>query len=699
MGLASMHNYTIIAPLVLVRTQLIWYTRSWKVRSQRLRVEVEEKLKAVPAAQGEGRGGVTLRAILIGLVLVAVVCFVVSYTELVLGTIQIGFLQMPPAAIGIFFFLVLLNSQIRKLGQRFALRAGEMLMIYCMMIVAAMISSRGIMEKIIPILVTPNYFANTGNRWTEVFFPFIKRWLVPFDPNGGAQQPLAKGFFEGLRGGEPIPWADWALPLAVWGLLVLLVIFAFLCLASILRRQWVDNEKLSFPLVQPPLELVYEQGASILKNRALWGGVALPFVVFSINGVHNWYPAVPMINLQYFINPLLTNPPWDSMYYTCLFISFAAIGFFFLLPSDVLFSVWFFAIFARLQGVVAASYNMDLPRMHVYGTHLFVAYQTAGAYFVLVAYLFYVSLPHLRRVARAAFGGEKVDDSQELLPYSFATKGLILSFLLILGWCWMAGMSAWVAALEFGVFLFVIALVMARSTAEAGMLMTETSFRPIDLYRMFAAPNTLGAANLTLLAFFDVAFLRDQRGLLFTGILDGLKMSDGGRVRRRSFLSVFVIAILAAMLIAGAIHMWIPYKYGGITLYPTYYNGLNLQPFADHAADIAEARPPTWQAPFFFVVGVMVTALLAYMRYAFFWWPLHPLGYALCVSWTVSVFWFSALIAWILKTLVLRYGGMRLYVKARPWFLGMVLGEFASAVIWALLGALTGSPPPTYPWP
>jgi hypothetical protein len=463
--------------------------------------------------------------------------------------------------------------------------------------------------------------------------------------------------------------------------------------------QWVDNEKLSFPLVQPALELVQAEGQSMLKNRMLWAGFALPVAVFTINGLHTWYPSVPQITLDLLINPLLTNPPWDSMYYTSLFLSFAAIGFFFLLPSELLFSVWFFAIFARLQGVFAASYNMDLPRMRVYGTHLFVAYQTAGAYFVLVGYLLYVSLPHLRKVFHSAFGAEKADDSQEMMPYSVAVKGLILSFLAIMGWCWMAGMSAWLAALQFGVFLGVIAMVMARSTAEAGMLMTETSFRPVDLYCMFAAPHSLGPANLTMLAFTDVAFLRDQRGLLFTGILDGLKMSDGGGMRRRSLLTVFAIGILAALLIAGAIHMWIPYNYGGITLYPTYYNGHNVAPFRDYESDILEVRTPGWQAPVFFVVGIVMTAFLAYMRYAFFWWPLHPLGYALCVSWTVSVFWFSALLAWLIKTLILRYGGMRLYVKARPWFLGMVLGEFGSAVVWALIGAITGSPTPTYPWP
>ncbi|HUV05009.1 MAG TPA: DUF6784 domain-containing protein [Armatimonadota bacterium] len=77
---------------------------------------------------------------------------------------------------------------------------------------------------------------------------------------------------------------------------------------------------------------------------------------------------------------------------------------------------------------------------------------------------------------------------------------------------------------------------------------------------------------------------------------------------------------------------------------------------------------------------------------------LHPLGYALCGSWTMIVFWFSCFVAWVVKSLVLRYGGMRMYVKARPWFLGMILGEFGMAVVWTLISAVTGAPTPEFPW-
>jgi hypothetical protein len=106
-----------------------------------------------------------------------------------------------------------------------------------------------------------------------------------------------------------------------------------------------------------------------------------------------------------------------------------------------------------------------------------------------------------------------------------------------------------------------------------------------------------------------------------------------------------------------------------------------------------------WRCPTFFAVGIGLTAFLSYMRSMSFWWPFHPLGYALCGSWTMVVMWFSCLVAWIIKTPILRYGGMRMYARARPFFIGMMVGEFGMAVFWTLISATTGAPTPEFPWP
>ena len=40
---------------------------------------------------------------------------------------------------------------------------------------------------------------------------------------------------------------------------------------------------------------------------------------------------------------------------------------------------------------------------------------------------------------------------------------------------------------------------------------------------------------------------------------------------------------------------------------------------------------------------------------------------------------FSVFLAWLCKTLVLRYGGPALYLKTRPFFMGLILGQFVTA--------------------
>jgi hypothetical protein len=86
------------------------------------------------------------------------------------------------------------------------------------------------------------------------------------------------------------------------------------------------------------------------------------------------------------------------------------------------------------------------------------------------------------------------------------------------------------------------------------------------------------------------------------------------------------------------------------------------------------------------------------MRMRFWWWPFHPLGYAMSTSWGIIVFWFPILVAWVLKTIILGAGGMRLYRRARMFFLGMIFGEFIMAVIFAIYSCITNNPVPFFPW-
>lgn len=83
------------------------------------------------------------------------------------------------------------------------------------------------------------------------------------------------------------------------------------------------------------------------------------------------------------------------------------------------------------------------------------------------------------------------------------------------------------------------------------------------------------------------------------------------------------------------------------------------------------------------------------LRFPGFWF--HPIGYVMTCSYS-SLIWGPFFVVWIVKTLILRYGGMSLYRRFVPFFLGMALGHFAVAgILWGLTGAWIGSAVQGYP--
>ncbi len=673
---------------------------------------IEGASEGAPRREANTKSGARARALLIGALGAAATAFLVTWAEMVLQTIKIGYLQFPPAALGLLLVVVALSRGVARMARRWDLTSSDLLVIYCMCLVGAMTASHGLVEKMVPALVYPHYAADNTNGWHNSFDRFLHPGLVPYNTANSNAQPVVDGYYKKLHPGETLPWNLWLTPVLSWGLLSFFVLFAFLCLTALLRRQWVDSEKLAFPLAQLPLEIAGDQDRpAFFRNRVMWLGVLLPVAVYTVKWLHQVYPSVPDVTIQWNLSDYVTSPPWNSVAWSVQFIlSFAAIGFFFLLPTDVLFSIWFFFLLSRVEHVLMVAYNQPTPGMPAYPPALFIGYQTIGAYFVLTGYFFWVARPHLRRVWAAALGREKADDADELLPYRVAVWGLFGSILGAAAWLWANGMSPWLALFELTVCIFVIALIMARSTAEAGMLMTETTFRPIDLYRMVAPVHALGGANLTMLAFFDNLFLRDQRGLLLTGMMDAARITDGTRIRRRSFAGVLALGVVIAFAVAVPLNIYLPYHLGanghmdfwmeqgspGLTLtdYGQYFKGNALLP-----------NGASWQMPTFFGVGILMTVFLTVMRTAFFWWPLHPLGYALSGSWSTIQFWFPCLLAWTFKSVILRYGGMKIYGLARPFFLGLVLGEFGIAVFFVLLNAVSHQispdhtiPAPPFPW-
>ncbi len=638
------------------------------------------------------------RTLVVGLFLTALASIIVAAAELVAQTIQIGMMQLPPAVIALLFLVVLVNRGIRRIREAWALAPAELALAFVMMLFGAMLASRGLMERLIPAQVGVSYYAE-ANRWETLYFPHIRPEIVPWDPQQPQPEPLVKWFYQRLPYGEPLPWGAWIASTARWLVPVGAVFVAFLCISVLLRKQWVEHERLAFPLVQLPMELM--RGGEFWGNRAFWFGALLPLFVFTLNGLHRNFPTIPEITLVLPLKPYFVNPPYDQMTFFSIYLSFAAVGFFFLIPTELLFSFWFFYLLSKGAELLGLSLGIDTQAKHA-ATAGFVKWLCSGAFFAVAAYVLYLARHHLRYVWRVVVGdAPPPPPGSELFSYRVAFWGLIGAFVVLVAWTAWIGMSWWVAGLVFAIYLMVQGLVMARCTAEGGLLITEGCFTPMDILTMENYAR-LSPRNLTAMAFMDAMFFRDLRGITLTGYLDAQKLGNELNLHRRQLLTALVVGIVSAIGVAFVFQLWLPYQYGALNLYGYVYQRQPIQFFQENAPFMggggAEAEVPAFR-PVMFLLGFLITLGLAWGRATFTGFPLHPLGFAMSATWGVIILWFSMFIAWLIKAPLLRYGGMPMYRRARPFFLGMVFGEFFSAAVWAMLALFFGVETPNYPWP
>jgi len=80
---------------------------------------------------------------------------------------------------------------------------------------------------------------------------------------------------------------------------------------------------------------------------------------------------------------------------------------------------------------------------------------------------------------------------------------------------------------------------------------------------------------------------------------------------------------------------------------------------------------------------------LVYARSIWVGLPLNPIGYVLATIFAVEWIWNLIFVIWLIKWLVLRFGGLALYRKSLPLFFGIAVGDAVTQIAWGLLfGAL-----------
>jgi hypothetical protein len=659
---------------------------------------------ALPQAVSHGPRA---RAFIVGIPLIVALSLLSVYADMVSKVVQFGVVQFAPPAVFALFALALLNRGLMKVFKREWLSRADLLVIYVMGMVAVLVSTRGIIEKLIPPLAYLPYYAKPENRFNELLTRHLPKWAVPFLPTAGSgpAPDVIADYWQG--NGGVVPWSAWVGPLAAWFGLWCCVALVFLSLATILRRQWMDNEQLRFPLATVPLAIIKNEvdtgqggaGEAFFTNRLMWIGMAVSVTVFGLNGLAANFPDVPRFVTEFPLSPYFSERPFNAMDNTTIYMSLAAIGFLYFLPTDLLFSLWFFFWLTRLQDIITVLSGGIPTPIGTHNARVFTGFQAAGAYIILVLAQLRIGWPYFKAMFQTALGNKVLDDSDEMMSYRSAMLGLVLGFIGIVLWLSIAGLNPLLAAAQMGLYIFFISIIMSRAVCEAGILMTETSFLPSHLINLAAPVSSWGGQSITMMGLTNLVFVRDMRGVLLSPFMDSQKIAKELGVRPRALIMPIVLALVIAFVSASAFFLHLNYQQGGLSLYG--YPGWNSTTMYNLAASQINGTPlpsdtTAWSG---LVLGLLAASLMVWARSIWTWFPFHPLGYAIAPTWTMIVFWFPALAAWTIKSVMLRFGGVDTYRKCAPFMLGLIMGEFGMAVFFSIMNMWRAWSTPAFPWP
>lgn len=617
--------------------------------------------------------------------------------DFLLGNTPLGSQHTSPGAFGALLLLALLvNPILGLLNRKWRLSSDEMLVVYLSCLFSALVAGIGGHNYWPSQIVGAFYYASPENKWMDILRS-LPSWMTPaMSPSGQYNSDLVNDFYTGLGPNGAIPWAAWLVPMVAWLGVIFSTMMMTGCLSVMLRLQWSEREALAFPLLRLPVEMAQTDDSKsgigpFFRDPLMWIGFGAAAFVQLVNGLHLYFPDVPQISTGLSAGPFLTEAPWNQVGTMILQVFPIAVGLSFILTTEVAFSLWFFFWVFKIQYVIAYYLGFPantLPSVMPLNTKVFTGYQEVGAYLAIAGLLLWTAREHLFHIARRAFGREAATprESQEGLPYPLAFWGLVGSFVFLIGWGVASGAHPLVALTYWGSYL-VISLVLARVLADSGLLFVSKIHAPLTVFgHLFGSgQNTmLGGAHAGPNSFLNAT--SDMRSSLMPSWISALKLISDRKLPARSLFLLFCAVTMISITLASITHVQISYENGALSMGAPYASRYAPQGLASDAALFAQGEPT--QGPFVLLwtlVGIVSVVFMAFMRSRFPWFPLHPTGYVMGLSWAMHNLWLSVFIGWAAKATIQRLGGHDSVRKATPLFLGLALGDIAMMLFWLLI--------------
>jgi hypothetical protein len=630
-------------------------------------------------------------AILIGLSGAVFIWWVTPYNNFLYNNGYIADSHLPAAPIFLVLILVLIvNPLLRKVRPKSALTATQLGIIFGVFLIACIPPGQGLLRQLPYTLAKVSVDTSRGKRLVDAYekaSPPESLFLGKLEYRN--QVPAAEHFIDKLPEGVDIPWSAWIPPLFSWGVLLLFAWIMMMALAAILYPQWKNNERLSFPLLTIQESLIEEPArdrflAPVFRSRGFWVAAISVFAIFLLYGGNRYLPErVPPFPVQWNVAGMFTE---GFMAYIPGFVKkghlyFLYITIAFFMPSRVGFSLWFFVlafgIYEALIKAYSPPFHADTLQDH-----------REGAAVALTVAILWLGRSQWARVLHAILhGGDEEAQKNRILGIAF-----LIGMVGIWGWFIWIGVS-WLWSLAFTVGVFMLALLASRIVAETGFPYVALENPKTTLPLIKIIPDAW-IKHITLFGFGVQTLIfwigtRIHPTAITMHIL-GLQKQVKARFVLR-YLPLLLLVLMTGVVVSGAVHLYMNYhhsitadeKYSPVNSWGT--ARLNNTHRDMNNLDDANLLRPAYNQLWHFSVGAGIAGFLQWACLVMPKFPFHPIGYLMGSTWHMEGAWLSLMIGWLLKHFILRYGGSDLFTRAKPVFIGFIVGEVFAAAFWCLL--------------
>ncbi len=630
-------------------------------------------------------------ALLIALVGCVLIWVAVPYNNFLLDNSYLADSFLPEAVVALLLLVVLLlNPLLRLLGKGWMLDRWQVALIGSVLLFAAIIPSNGLMRMFPRFVAEINQSLNENVSASRIAADAkIPQKLFPDPlpkrgPDGSVQisdTPVSSQFLNELSEGNRLPWSSWYGPLVAWGALMMAIWAMMLGLGGIVFPQWRDRERLPFPLLNvyqsflgDPDEAEGRVLPVVFSSRGFWIAAFVVFFLHGLRGLNTFTHSVPFFPLEwnltdYFADTFLRDTTLALKRQSILF-TIVGVGYF--IPNRYAISVWGWVVAYSLYVTFGRAYIPAFNEGQVND-------QSFGVLVAIVLWTLWLGRAHWFKVGRAMFartagGSESRRDAIAGWVFVMGCAGMV---------CWLkwVGCSLWWSLMATG-GAAMVALMMARIIAETGIpILWLGRFSIQGLTLLF--PMTWLSPNILLFnsVFYSLITRSSAVSAAVIATL-ALGMDRKATPKQHSRLMLGGLAVLAiGFVVCGAVH-----------LHMGYHNpGLKTQAKVDGTV-IANWEHVDRASYSFFNegrahqgVGFGMGAVLLWACSRFPSWFVHPVGILFCQISIGNLLWFSIFLGWLLKVTVTSLFGGGAYRKARPIFLGLILGELMAVIVWAMV--------------